>query len=144
MTASSTGRTGTPDRPLSVLVVDDLPDAAESVAEVLSLYGFSTRVACGGSPALELAAADPPDVVLLDLLMPGMDGWELARRLKAQARVKRPLLVAVSGCGGDADRRRSAESGIDLHLVKPADPAALVGLLRRFERVAGRPAGAWA
>jgi CheY-like chemotaxis protein len=73
--------------------------------------------------------------VLLDLLMPGMDGYDLARRLRGRAAGKRPLLVAVSGCASPDDHRKSAQAGIDLHLDKPVDPGVLVGVLRRFERV---------
>jgi CheY-like chemotaxis protein len=75
-----------------------------------------------------------------------MDGWELARRLRESAVIKRPLLVAVTAAATDADRKKSDEAGVDLHLVKPVDPAALVGLVRRFGRVVAPgtapPAGA--
>src|SRR4051812_6842499 len=91
---------------LSVIVVDDQSDAAGSLAAVFSLCGFVVRVATSGEAALAQSAADPPDVVFLDLRMPGMDGWELARRLKDQSAVRRPLLVAVSGAGQEADRRQ--------------------------------------
>ena len=80
--------------------------------------------------------------------MPGMDGWELARRFHARTgpRGMRPLLIAATGCGSDADRRKSAEAGIDLHLLKPVEPAYLAGVLWRFSRVLAPtiPAGgAW-
>jgi CheY-like chemotaxis protein len=100
---------------MNVLVVDDMPDTAETEAAVLALHGHAARTAAGGEEALRLAAQDPPDVVLLDIGMPGMDGWELARRLRAQA-----------------------EAGIDAHLTKPVEPAVLVGLVRRFGRVVGQ------
>jgi two-component system, OmpR family, response regulator len=120
---------------LRVLVVDDEPDAADSTASLLTLSGFDARATCSGADALRLADEYVPDVVLLDLMMPGMDGYELAGRLREQATEKRPLLVAVSGCASPEEHRRSAEGGIDLHLDKPADPGVLVGVLRRFERV---------
>lgn len=129
-----------PRCPLTVLVVDDLRDAADSMGDLLTLCGYTARVTYRGEDALRLAAAAPPDVVLLDLAMPGMDGWDLARRLRDEAGGKRPLLVAVSGYGDAAARRRSADAGIDLHLVKPVDGAVLVGVLKRFGRVLG-PAG---
>lgn len=124
----------TTDR-LRVLVVDDDPDAADSTASLLTLSGFDARATCCGADALRQARESPPDVVLLDLMMPGMDGYELAHRLRNEAARKRPLLVAVSGCASPEEHRRSAEGGIDLHLDKPVDPAVLVGVLRRFERV---------
>ena len=122
-------------RPLSVLVVDDLVDAADTAAAVLTMCGFQARTAYSGEAAVEAAAAAPPDVVLFDIHMPGMNGWELARRLRAAAVEKRPLLVAITAAAAEDDRRKSDEAGVDLHLVKPVDPAALVGLVRRFGRV---------
>ncbi len=118
--------------PLSVLVVDDDPDTADSLTDLITLYGFGARSALSGGDALQLAAADPPDVVFLDLWMPGMDGWELARQLTNVA--KPPILVAITGCETEDDRRRSNLAGIDLHLVKPLEPAVLVGMLKRFAR----------
>jgi CheY-like chemotaxis protein len=76
-----------------------------------------------------------PDVVLLDIALPGMDGWEVARELKANPTGRPPLLIAVTGYGRKRDRRQSQAAGIDLHLVKPVDPVQLVGLLRRFRKV---------
>lgn len=126
---------------LSVLVVDDLMDAAVSLAVLLGLCGFRARAVCRGEDALRAAEESPPHAVVLDLKMPGMDGWELARRLRARAgpRGVRPLLIGVTGCGSDADRRRSAEAGLDLHLLKPVEPAVVVGVLRRFARVLAPP-----
>ena len=126
-----------PCHPLTVLVVDDSRDAADSLGDLLSLYGYQARVAYGGEDALRLAAAEPPDAVVLDLAMPGMDGWELARRLRDMSRWKRPLLIAVSGYGDGVARRGSDDAGLDLHLVKPVEPAVIVGVLKRFARVLG-------
>lgn len=120
---------------LRVLVVDDEADAADSTAAFLGLSGFDCRTATSGDEALRLARDFPPDVVLLDLLMPGMDGYALAACLRENFRNPRPFLVAVSGCATEAEHRRSAAAGIDLHLNKPVEPAVLVGVLRRFERV---------
>ncbi len=125
--------------PLSVLVVDDDRDTAESEAHLLSIMELSVRVALGGEEALEQALADPPDVVLLDMKMPGMDGYELARRLRELRTPKRPILVAVTGCSSEEDREKSAAAGIDLHLVKPVDPGILVGMLSRFRRLLSPP-----
>ena len=117
---------------LSVLVVDDQLDTAESTAELLSLHGCQTRIATSGAEALQVAATHPPDVVLLDIGMPGMDGWEFARRLRSQTIGKQPIVVAVSGYGSLADRQHSADTGIDMHLVKPADPAHLTDMLAKI------------
>ena len=115
--------------PLSVLVVEDQEDTAMSTAELLLLHGHAVRIARCGADALQLAATATPDVVLLDLKLPDMDGWAVAERLRAQAVGKQPLVVAVTGCGAAADLRHSAAAGIDLHLVKPVEPAALLRLL---------------
>jgi CheY-like chemotaxis protein len=120
---------------LRVLVVDDDADAADSTATLLALHGFDCRTAASGGAALRLVGDFPPDVVLLDLMMPGMDGYALAAALRERFRWPRPLLVAVSGCATGAEHRRSAAAGFDLHLDKPVEPAVLVGVLRRFERV---------
>ena len=120
-----------PPPPLSVLVVEDLDDTAQSTADLLALCGHRVRIATRGREALTAAAGEVPDVVLLDIGLPEMDGWEVARRLRDQTRGKQPFIVAVTGYGTDGDRLRSADSGVDLHLVKPADPVALVGLLSR-------------
>jgi CheY-like chemotaxis protein len=122
-----------------ILVVDDSPDTARSTAELLTLMGYTVRVAFSGHAALRLAAAESPDVVLLDLRMPGMDGCEVARRLTADGAGKPPVIVAVTGCGTEEDRVRTAAAGFDLHLVKPVDPGVLVGLLRRLRRAITPP-----
>lgn len=129
----------TPNRahPLAVLIADDSLDTADSLAELLRLHGHAVRVAFDGDAALMSAVADTPDVVFLDILMPGPDGCEVARRIRAHCagRNKQPLLIAVTGCGTEADRFRSAGAGFDLHLVKPVDPALLIGMMERFRRL---------
>lgn len=126
---------------LRVLVVDDDADTTESTAMLLSLYGHRVATACGGSEALLAAAADPPDVILTDLLMPGVDGYELARRVRDVTAGKPPVLVAVTGLASESDRKRSESAGFDLHLTKPVDPPLLNGLLRRLARTLAPPAG---
>jgi CheY-like chemotaxis protein len=126
------------EAPLSVLVVEDRPDAAESLA-ALRLDGHEVRVAHDGPSALEQAGRSPPDAVLLDIGLPGVDGWHVAERLRATAGERRPLLVAVTGYGGRADRDRSERAGIDLHLAKPADPGVLLEMLRRFGQILRPP-----
>ncbi len=115
--------------PLSVLVVDDLEDAAQSTAELLSLCGHRVRVAGCGEDALRAAEDEAPDVVLLDIGLPGIDGWEVARLLRDRACGKQPVVVAVTGYGTEDDKWRSCDAGCDLHLVKPANPAALARFL---------------
>jgi CheY-like chemotaxis protein len=123
--------------PLSVLVIEDDQDGADSTATLLQMYGCRVVVAQTGHDALEFAANDPPDVAILDIRLPDLDGWEVARWLREQAKGtgKAALLIAVTGCGSDVDRQRSTEVGIHLHLVKPVEPAVLIGVLRRFARV---------
>ena len=114
-----------------VLVADDNPDTVETAAVMLSLHGFRVLTARDGQEALRLAAADPPAVVLADLTMPRMDGYELARRL-CETGGRPPVLVAVTGRATEGDRRKWSEAGFDLHLAKPVAPAVLVGLLKRI------------
>lgn len=116
-------------RPLRVLVVDDNVDAAESLRALLRLAGHEVDVAHDGPAALALAARRPPQLVLLDLGLPGIDGCEVARQLRAQSATAGATLVALTGWGQDADRRLTQASGFDHHLVKPMDPAALERLL---------------
>lgn len=112
-----------------VLVVDDNVDAAESLGLMLRLWGHEIRLAHNGLEALEEAARFRPDLVLLDIGLPEMDGYEVARQLRQRADMAQPMLVAVTGYGQEEDRRRSLESGCDLHLTKPVDPSALAALL---------------
>jgi DNA-binding response OmpR family regulator len=124
---------------LRVLVVEDYADCAASMALLLRLSGHDVRVAGDGASALDEAQQFQPDVVLLDIGLPGgMDGYEVAKRLQEHTAEKKPLLVAFTGFGSDADRRHSSEVGIDLHLVKPTDPDNLLRLLRRFQRIIDR------
>jgi CheY-like chemotaxis protein len=126
------GKTG-----LRILVVEDQADVAWLLTLVLRRDGHEVQLARDGPTALEAVQIAPPDVVLLDIGLPGMSGWEVARWVTEQPAEKRPLLVAITGYGEEEDRRRSEEAGIDLHLVKPVDPDELLGLLRRFYRVVG-------
>ncbi|HLN27840.1 MAG TPA: histidine kinase N-terminal 7TM domain-containing protein [Gemmataceae bacterium] len=112
-----------------ILVVDDNIDAADSLARYLEMSGHQVRTANGGLEALETARLYRPEVVLLDIAMPGMDGYELARRLRQEHGLEKTLLVALTGYGQEEDRRRSREVTIDHHLVKPVDPETLQDLL---------------
>ena len=119
-----------------ILVADDNADALETLATVLELGGHEVFSAANGSLALESAERHLPEVALLDIGMPLLDGYEVARRIRAQAWGKRITLVALTGWGQDTDRRRSQEAGFDSHLVKPLDLDKLTQLL------AGLPSGA--
>ena len=131
-----------PQPPLRVLVVDDHPDAAESMAALMQGAGHESLVAHDGPTAIAEAGRFRPDVVLLDIGLPGMNGFEVARSLKAAPETSACVLIAVSGYGQTEDQRRSREVGFDYHLIKPADFAELEKILecvRREPRSAGPP-----
>jgi len=115
-----------------VLVVDDNRDAAEVMGMALELKQYEVRIAYDGPTALSLAAEFAPTVVLLDIGLPVMDGYEVARRLRSMPSGPSMRLVAVSGYGLESDRQRTAESGFDLHLVKPVDFEALDSVLKEW------------
>jgi PAS domain S-box-containing protein len=117
-----------------ILVVDDNVDAAESLALVLRTGGHELRTAYDGPAALQTAETFRPEVVLLDIGLPRMDGYEVARRFRKQSETKAVLLVALTGYGQDEDRRQAEEAGFDAHLTKPADPAILQKLLAELRR----------
>ena len=112
-----------------VLVVDDNEDAAESLAALLRIFGHEVGVALDGEQALALAPELRPDIVLLDLGMPRMDGHEVARRMRAAPWGGAMKIVALSGFGDSSDRDRSLEAGCDDHLVKPVSPTDLQSIL---------------
>ena len=116
---------------LRVLIVDDNRDAAESLARLLEISGHDVRVASNGAAAVAEATSVRPDVVVLDIGLPGMDGYEVARRLRELPSGAAILLIAMTGYGSAEDRAKSAESGIDHHLVKPINFADLEQLLLR-------------
>jgi CheY-like chemotaxis protein len=116
-------------RPKRVLVVDDNHDAADTLALWLEVHGHATRTVYGGEAALETLEGFAPDVVLLDLGLPGMDGYEVARRIKREHRTMR--VVALSGYGQPRDKALTAAAGFDAHAVKPVDMAELDQLLGR-------------
>lgn len=112
-----------------VLVVDDNRDGADGLVMLLRLGGHEIRVAYDGHSALALAEAFRPEVALLDIGMPGMNGYALARALRAEPWGQAMTLVAMTWWGQDEDRRQAAQAGFDLHLTKPVDPAAIEALL---------------
>ena len=117
--------------PRRILVVDDNRDATESLALLLQLEGHVTRAAYDGLEALEVARSFDPEIVLLDIGLPGLNGYEVAHCLRQQPGGDRLLLVALTGWGQDDDRVRTRAAGFDEHLVKPVDPALLARVLDR-------------
>ena len=124
---------------LRILVADDNIDLATSLGDLLVTLGHSVRIVHDGRAALEAATADPPDVALFDIGMPLLNGYDLARRLRADPATRALPMVAITGWGQQTDRERARDAGFDRHLVKPVDPGELVELLRSLgERAAGR------
>ncbi|WP_246524566.1 hybrid sensor histidine kinase/response regulator [Gemmata palustris] len=117
-----------------VLVVDDNRDAAESLAEMLELMGHEVRTAGDGAAGVSAAAEFRPELVLMDLGMPGVNGYEAARRIRAEPWGAAPLLAALTGWGAEDDRRRTHEAGFDRHLVKPVAPDVLTKLIAELPR----------
>jgi CheY-like chemotaxis protein len=112
-----------------ILVVDDNADSAEALALALGATGHEVRLAGDGPSALDVAAEFRPEVVLLDIGLPGMDGYELARRFRASKEWSGIVLVALTGYGQEEDRRRAQDAGFDHHLVKPVSPEVILMLL---------------
>jgi PAS domain S-box-containing protein len=115
-----------------VLIVDDNVDAARTMADALDLAGYDTRVSFDGPAALDAAASFEPDAVLLDLGLPLMDGFEVAREMIAGATARKPVLVAVTGYGQMSDQERTRTAGFKSHIVKPIDTPQLVAALERL------------
>lgn len=115
-----------------VLVVDDNVDAAETMAMLLDLSGYETRTAFSGREALQIACAYRPELVFLDIGMPGMNGFKVAQRRRADAATASALLVALTGWGTGEDLRKTKEAGFDAHLIKPAEPHNVEEILTRF------------
>jgi CheY-like chemotaxis protein len=122
--------------PVRVLVVDDNQDAVETLALLLSLEGYTVSTACDGVTALAESARFQPHVVLLDIGMPGMDGYEVARQLRAQEQTKSTIIIALTGYGQSEDRARAEVAGFTDHLTKPVSPDLLYAKLK--EHLAGR------
>lgn len=119
----------TPSSTLRLLVVDDNRDAADSLAEVLKLMGNNVRTAYDGQEAVQAAGEFRPRVVLCDIGLPKLNGYQVCRHIREQPWGKTMLLIAVTGWGQDNDKRQSKEAGFDRHMVKPVDPQSLMKLL---------------
>jgi CheY-like chemotaxis protein len=130
---------------MRLLVGEDDVYTAEILAELLGLYGHLVRRAHSGLEVLQAALDDMPDAVLLDIGLPDLDGYEVARRLRQLPGFERVPIIAVTGNGREEDKRRSQEAGINRHFVKPVDPDRLEEALTRLTRVLPEEgdAGCW-
>jgi CheY-like chemotaxis protein len=115
-----------------IIVADDDLDTVEAMALLLRAIGHQVDVATSGSAVLELAGRTRPDIIFLDIGMPGMDGWELARRLREQLGTDAVRIVAVTGYGAKEDYLRSRKAGFDAHVQKPVDMALLHSILAQM------------
>lgn len=116
---------------MRVLIVDDYPDSAASSELLLSLLGCVCRIAQTGEAALEIAAAFEPELVLLDIGLPDISGYDVARALRVRQRDRPLFLAAVTGWGQPQDRVRALAAGFDLHVLKPTDASTIQDILRR-------------
>ena len=115
-----------------VLVIDDNKDMADSIVALLRLAEYEARAAYSGTSGLEMALGDRPRIALIDIGLPEMDGFELARRIRQHPTLKATLLVALTGYGEEHHRRASREAGFDHHLVKPVNPKTLLESLAEW------------
>ena len=129
-TASNAPEQSSRAQPRRILLADDNLDFVSSLALLLSNQGHDVRVAYDGAQALEISEQFTPDIAFLDIGMPKVHGYDVARRLRERPATSRSLLVAVTGWGQEADRRRAEEAGFDRHLVKPVEPEAIESILR--------------
>jgi CheY-like chemotaxis protein len=116
-------------RPLRILVVEDHADARDMLGATLGLAGHEVHLASDGPSGVNAALALLPDAALVDIGLPGFDGYEVARRIRAKSLGKPIHLVALTGYGQPEDRRRTLDAGFDDHLVKPVDPVRLAEML---------------
>ncbi|HTH80580.1 MAG TPA: PAS domain S-box protein [Ramlibacter sp.] len=126
-------------RDVTVLVVDDNEDSADSLREMLNAAGYKASCAYTGQAALDAIAEDKPDVALLDIGLPDIDGYEVCRRVRSQSGTHQPVLIAVTGWGQERDKERATASGFNGHLTKPADPGKLMAMLREMVSTSRRP-----
>jgi PAS domain S-box-containing protein len=126
-----------PQTPLDLLLVEDNADGREMLRNLLELWGHRLEVAENGAEGLERALRNPPQAAVIDIGLPSLDGYEVARRLRAELGERCPYLIALTGYGQPEARQKSLDAGFDAHLVKPADPVALSRLLARVGRGAG-------
>ena len=120
---------------LCILVVEDSHDLADSLGRLLNFWGYKAVITYDGADALAAASATPPDVVFLDIGLPGMDGCEVARQLRRLPGTATALLVAITGYGQESEVQRCKEAGIDCHFLKPVDPSELKQMLAKTENL---------
>jgi CheY-like chemotaxis protein len=118
--------------PKRVLVVDDNRDSADSLSLLLRNEGYVVDTAYDGAEAIRLADANKPAVVLLDIQMPRLSGYDIVRELRRYERAPRPLLIAVSAWGQESDKLAARQAGFDHHLTKPIDPIQLIEMLAKL------------
>jgi DNA-binding response OmpR family regulator len=121
-----------------ILIVEDNNDIAESLGTFLAMDGHTVSIAQDGAIALEMLRSFEPEIVLLDIGLPGMDGYEVARRMRGEANREKLIIVAMSGYGDEQHRRKSIEAGCDDHLVKPVQPDTLRSFLNGLGTASGR------
>jgi len=121
-----------PRPPARILVADDNREAAESLAALLSLSGYRASAVFSGAQALELATQERPNAILLDIGMPGMSGYEVARRIRLEAWGRAALLIAITGWGQEEDKLQAQAAGFNAHLTKPVDPRVIERMLIDF------------
>jgi CheY-like chemotaxis protein len=122
-----------PRKVLRVMIVDDNEDAAQTLALLIQTPGHIVVVEHGAEAALKKSKDEAPDICILDIGLPEMDGYELARHLRAQQETANSVLIAVTGYGQEEDRKRALASGFDYHLVKPVDTRKLAGILAKVD-----------
>lgn len=125
---------------MRILVVDDNVDAADTFALMLRDEGHQVRTAYNGREVIDAALREPPDILFLDIGLPGMNGYEVARVMRSDARFNDTYIVALTAYGGSADKADALAAGIDMHLTKPAEPAAIDAVLENARRARGAKA----
>ena len=116
--------------PLRILIVDDNEDSGKTLGWTVEMLGHVAQVANGGDQAIKMATSNPPDIILLDIGMPVMNGYEVCIRLKQQSSLDKTLFVAQTGWGQEEDRRKSESAGFDYHLVKPVQMDDLLKVIK--------------
>lgn len=114
---------------MQVLIADDNADAVDTLAAFIEMLGYEAKVVYDGAAAVEAATREQPEVVILDIGMPKLNGWEACKKIRA-IQGKKVRIVALTGWGTDVDRKRSEEAGFDAHWVKPLDPGEIMNLLK--------------